>query len=120
MEQSPMNISMELWNSWNIVAIEGKFIVKFVADIRKALELLKDQTNPKIAFDLSKTTHLDSCAMTLILNYQNRLKEKEGGLVAFGPNEDIMGIITIVGLDSFVPIYHTRADFERSITSGRQ
>jgi anti-anti-sigma regulatory factor len=58
--------------------------------------------------------------MTLMLNYQNRLKEKQGGLVVFGVNEDIMGIITIVGFDSFVPIYRSRADFERSMTAGRQ
>jgi anti-anti-sigma factor len=119
MEQPPVKISSEVWNSWNIIAIEGKFVIKFVAEIRKVLEPLKEQAAPKIALDLSKTTHLDSSAMTLMLNYQNRLKEKDGGMVVFGANEDIMGIITIVGFDSFVPIYRTRADFERSIKSGK-
>jgi anti-anti-sigma factor len=120
MEQSPIKVSAESWNSWNIVAIDGKFVIKFVAEIRKVLEPLKEQQTPKIALDLTNTTHLDSSAMTLMLNYQNRLKEKQGGLVVFGVNEDIMGIITIVGFDSFVPIYRSRADFERSMTAGRQ
>ena len=120
MEQPPVKISSEVWNSWNIIAIEGKFVIKFVSEIRKVLEPIKAQETPKIALDLSKTTHLDSSAMTLMLNYQNRLKEKKGGMVVFGANEDIMGIITIIGFDSFVPIYRTRADFERSIQSEKQ
>lgn len=108
----------EAWNSWNIVSIEGKFVIKIVAEIRKVLEPLKDKAKPRIALDLTKTTHLDSSAMTLMLNYQNRLKEKDGGLVVFGANEDIMGIITIVGFDSFVPIFRTREDFERNANNG--
>ncbi len=109
-----MKVSTEAWNSWDIVAIEGKFVVKFVAEIRKLLEQLKEKTKPKIALDLTGTTHLDSSAMTLMLNFQNRLKEKQGELVVFGVNEDIMGIITIVGFDSFVPIFRSRVDFERN------
>ena len=120
MEQPPVKISSEVWNSWNIIAIEGKFVIKFVAEIRKVLEPIKEQAAPKIALDLSKTTHLDSSAMTLMLNYQNRLKEKKGGMVVFGANEDIMGIITIIGFDSFVPIFRTRADFENSVKSEKQ
>ena len=120
MELSPVKISSEEWNSWNIIAIEGKFVIKFVTEIRKVLEPLKEQAAPKIALDLSKTTHLDSSAMTLMLNYQNRLKEKNGSMVVFGANEDIMGIITIIGFDSFVPIYRTRADFERGVQSEKQ
>ena len=120
MEQPPVKISSEVWNSWNIIAIEGKFVIKFVAEIRKVLEPIKEQETPKIALDLSKTTHLDSSAMTLMLNYQNRLKEKKGGMVVFGANEDIMGIITIIGFDSFVPIFRTRADFENSVKSEKQ
>jgi anti-anti-sigma factor len=119
MEESPLKVSVESWNSWNIVTIEGKFVIKFVAEIRKELEPLKEKPAPYIALDLTKTTHLDSSAMTLMLNYQNRLKEKQGGLAVFGVNEDIMGIISIVGFDSFVPIHRSRADFERSVTASR-
>jgi anti-anti-sigma factor len=113
MEQPVMKINTERWQSWDIVSIEGKFVIKFVAEIRKMLEPMKDRESPKIALDLTKTTHLDSSAMTLMLNFQGRLKEKNGGMALFGANEDIMGIITIVGFDSFVPLFRTRADFER-------
>ncbi len=119
MDQTAIKISTEKWHSWNIIKIEGKFVIKFVAEIRKAFETVKDGPSPKIALDLSQTTHLDSSAMTLMLNFQNRLKEKNGGMALFGANEDIMGIITIVGFDSFVPIYRTREDFERSVAANQ-
>ncbi len=120
MDQTVTNVATESWKSWTIVSIEGKFVIKYVAEIRKVLEPLKDNPIPRIALDLTRTTHLDSSAMTLMLNYQNRLKEKQGGLVLYGVNEDIMGIITIVGFDSFVPIYRSRADFERNVDAGNQ
>jgi anti-sigma B factor antagonist len=119
MDQAVIKISTEKWRSWNIVKIEGKFVIKFIAEIRKAFEAVKDDPSPKIALDLSQTTHLDSSAMTIMLNFQNRLKEKNGGMALFGANEDILGIITIVGFDSFVPIYRTRQDFERSVAAGQ-
>jgi len=117
MDQPVMKINTEQWQAWDIVSIEGKFVIKFVAEIRKHLEPLKDRVTPRIALDLTKTTHLDSSAMTLMLNFQSRLKEKNGGMVLFGANDDIMGIITIVGFDSFVPIYRTRPDFERGVAA---
>ena len=120
MEELPIKVSVEQWNSWHIVTIEGKFVIKFVSEIRKELEPIKEKPNPRVALDLTKTTHLDSSAMTMMLNYQNRLKEKQGGLVVFGVNEDIMGIITIVGFDAFVPIHRSRADFEQSVTAGQK
>jgi anti-anti-sigma factor len=114
MQETNITITKEIWNGWHIISIKGKFVVKFVAEIRKVLEPFKDQNAPKIALDFTNTTHLDSSAMTLMLNFQNRLKEKNGRMVIFGANEDIMGIITIVGFDSFVPIYKNRADFEKN------
>jgi anti-anti-sigma factor len=119
MEQPVMKITSERWQSWDIVSIEGKFVIKFVAEIRKLLDPMKDREFPKIALDLTATTHLDSSAMTLMLNFQSRLKEKNGGMAIYGANEDIMGIITIVGFDSFVPIFRTRTDFERSVTANK-
>lgn len=115
MEQPSVKVSAVVWQSWHIISIEGKFVIKNIADIRQVLDPLKNEARPKIALDLSKTTHLDSSAMTLMLNFQNRLKESGGKLVVFGANEDIAGIINIVGFDTFVPMYRTRADFDRTV-----
>jgi anti-anti-sigma factor len=115
MEEPSLKIDTGVWQSWHIITIQGKFVIKNIAEIRKVLEPLKGEGRPKIALDLTKTTHLDSSAMTLMLNFQGRLKENGGNLVVFGANEDITGIINIVGFDSFVPMFRTRADFDRSV-----
>jgi len=119
MEQAPTKISTETWQNWDIVSIDGKFVIKYVTEIRKILEPLKDKVTPHIALNLGKTSHLDSSAMTLMLNFQSHLKELNGGMVVFGANDDITGIITIVGFDSFVPIFRTREDFERNAAANK-
>ncbi len=119
MEQIPTKISTETWQNWSIVAIEGKFVIKNITEIRKVLEPLKDKEKPHIALDFSKTSHLDSSAMTLMLNFQSRLKDQDGVMVVFNANDDITGIITIVGFDSFVPIFRTREDFERNAAANK-
>jgi anti-anti-sigma factor len=115
MDEVVMNIHTEKWQSWNIVSLEGKFGINFVGEIRKALESLSDGISPKIALDLSLANHLDSTGLTLIMNFQSRLKKKNGSMVLFGVNEDNMEIIKTIGFDSIVPIYRTRPDFERSV-----
>jgi anti-anti-sigma factor len=110
-----MIIEVKSFENWFIVSLDGKFIVKYLSQIRKAIEPLEKMDLPLIAFDLSATTHMDSSAITLIMNYNKELLLKNGKLVLFGANEDITGIINIVGLDAAVPLYKTQADFELSV-----
>jgi STAS domain. len=110
-----MKIDIRSFEKWYIVSLEGKFIVKYIAQVRKVIEPLEKMEQPLVAFDFSATTHMDSSAITLIMNYNRRLVAKKGKLVLFGANEDITGIINIVGLDSTVPLYKTHADFELSV-----
>lgn len=110
-----MKIDIKSFENWRIVSFEGKFIVKYIAQIRKVIEPLEKMDLPLIAFDLSATTHMDSSAITLIMNYNKLLLAKKGKLVLFGANEDITGIINIVGLDVTVPLFKTHADFELSV-----
>jgi anti-anti-sigma factor len=110
-----MKTEIKSFENWRIISLEGKFIVKYIAQIRKAIEPFEKMDIPLVAFDLSATTHMDSSAITLIMNYHKRLLFKKGKLVLFGANEDITGIINIVGLDVSVPLYKTHADFELSV-----
>jgi len=112
-----MNIRTEEWQSWSIASVEGRFGVRFVAEFRKTLEDLSERPFPKIALDLSKAAHLDSSALNVILIFQLRLKKKSGCVVLFGANEDNMNIIKTIGVDSVVPIYNTRLDFERNVAA---
>jgi anti-anti-sigma factor len=119
MDEVVMNIHTEKWQSWSIVSLEGKFGINFIGEIRKTLESLSDGITPKIALDLSLAKHLDSTGLTLMLNFQSRLKNKNGRMVLFGVNEDNMDIINTIGFDSVVPIYRTRLDFEQGVAANQ-
>lgn len=110
-----MKTEIKSFDNWRVVSFEGKFIVKYIAQIRKVIEPLEKIDLPLVAFDFSATTHMDSSAITLIMNYHKRLLLKKGKLVLFGANDDITGIINIVGLDITVPLFKTHADFELSV-----
>jgi len=107
-----MEISTEQWNSWKIIAMQGKFVLKNSSEIRKALESELDAVHPQIAVDLSKVSHLDSSGLSLLVSIQNQIKEKKGNFVLFGANRDLAEIMNIVGFDHLAPHYADRSEFE--------
>ncbi|MFP4162343.1 MAG: STAS domain-containing protein [Chitinispirillaceae bacterium] len=107
-----MNTSKEKLSEWHIISLEGKFVIKQLMKIRKILtEIEIKECSPKIAFDLSKTSYLDSSAITAMLNLRKRLLPKNGRFVLFGPNEDILDILSIVGFDKLIPVYSSLETF---------
>ncbi len=113
-----MNVSTEKWNMWDIVAIEGAFVVRVLSDIRKVFEDIEKNPNPHVALDLTTTSYIDSSAITLLLNFQKRLKNANGRMVIFGPSEDIEGIFAIVNLEESVSILQSREEFESTCQAG--
>ncbi len=109
-----MNISTEKWNNWDLVAIEGAFVVRVLSEIRKVFEKTEQKPAPKVAMDFTNTSYIDSSAITLLLNFQKRLYNAQGEMVIFGPSEDIQGIFSIVNFDESVTIYTTRSEFENA------
>ena len=110
-----MKISVQSFDAWRIVAMEGKFVLKHFAQIKKSLGSLEQTEGPLVALDFSGLTHMDSSAITLIVNYRQKLASKNGKLVLFGANNDITGILSMVGLDLAVPVFKTAGDFELGV-----
>ncbi|MBD3390673.1 MAG: STAS domain-containing protein, partial [Chitinivibrionales bacterium] len=63
----------------------------------------------------SNTTYIDSSAITLMLNYQKSVQEKNGNVVVFGASEDAKSIFSIVGLDTSITVFDTRGQFEEAV-----
>jgi anti-anti-sigma factor len=110
-------IAVEKQQEWYIVAMTGKFVVKTLALVRKTFNSIQSRKNLSIALDLTRVTQIDSSALTVILNLQKRLQQKNGRAALIGPNEVIKETLFMVGFNLAVPIYHTRADFEQSVCS---
>ncbi|MDG5816103.1 STAS domain-containing protein [Chitinispirillales bacterium ANBcel5] len=101
-----MKVYNEFRHNWQLVRVEGKFVVKHLLEIRKLLE--DTNSNPvskKVAFDLSSTQYLDSSALQLMLNLKKRLDANGGEFAVCNPNEEIKEIFSIVGFDRIIAIY---------------
>ncbi len=113
-----MKISTEKYGKWQIVTIEDSFVVKHLNEIKKVLEPIEKRGVFHIAINLSKTTYIDSSAITVMLNFQKRLEKVKGDLVIFNANQDISDIFSIINLDNFIKIFPTRSEFEKEIDKG--
>jgi anti-anti-sigma factor len=113
-----MDIETIAFEGWRIVVLDGRFVIKYLGKVRRKLEKIEKRPRPLVAFDLTKTTWMDSGAITLVLNFCKRIRGKSGNLALFGANRDITGIIAIVGLDTKVRCYGSAEDFRRTVLGG--
>jgi anti-anti-sigma factor len=110
-----MDISISSFGIWQIILLKGKFLMKAISNMTKTFENSEKNGKINIAIDLSQTTHIDSSALACIMQQYRHLSKKNGKLVLLGANEDIADIISIVGLDSTIPVFKTKADFIKSV-----
>ena len=107
-----MEISESERGGWCIVALHGKFIVRNLTAVRRVLEKTEAGSWRGIALDMGGISQVDSSAITLLVNFQRRLIQKNGLLVLFGMRSEIAEIFSIVGIDRLFRICTDRADFE--------
>ena len=112
-----LSVAVEKQHEWYIIVLTGKFVVKTIAMVRKVFESIQSRKSTGIALDLTHVSQIDSSALTVILNLQKRLQQKNGRAALIGPNEVIKETLFMVGFNLAVPIYNTRADFELSAGS---
>jgi anti-anti-sigma factor len=112
-----LSISTEKWRDWNIVHLDGKFVVQSFALVRSTFDAIETGTAPNAAIDMGGIAQIDSSALTIILNFQKRLEGKHGKLAIFGPNAIIKDTLMLVGFNKVVPVFSTRAMFEQSAGS---
>lgn len=103
-------IHKSAWNDWTIVSISGRFTVQNILRVKTFFDALMTDSELKIGIDLSKTTYLDSSAITILLNFNRRCSERSGKVVLFGLASDIEAILSIVGIDKIVKTVKTIDD----------
>ncbi len=107
-----MMINESTLHSWRIITLRGKFVIKNLALIRRHFEEAEKAPLPCIAIDMSEVSQLDSSAITILVNFQRRIIQRDGLLVLFGMRSDITEIFSIVGIDKLFRICNNREDFE--------
>jgi anti-anti-sigma factor len=107
-------IKREKWGEWEILILNGNFVVKSFSLMREHFAEIEAAPGPKVAIDLSQVGQIDSSALTVLLNFQKRLREKNGQIVIIGPSAEIRETLFLVGFNLAVPVYDTREHFEKS------
>ena len=107
-----MEINESVYNGWGVIAMKGKFVVRNLTRIRKVFERAEGEELPKVALDMSGVLEVDSSAITILVNFQRRIIQKDGLLVLFGLQPGITEIFSIVGIDKLFRICTTRENFE--------
>jgi anti-anti-sigma factor len=112
-----LSVAVKELNGWHCIVLTGKFVVKTLSVVRKVFDSLQSRKILHIALDLSCVTQIDSSALTVMLNLQKRLQQKNSRMALIGPNEMIKETLFMVGFNLAVPIYNTLAEFEQSVSS---
>jgi anti-anti-sigma factor len=73
-----------------------------------------------VALDLSKVRSLNSNAIGLFINANQKLKAAGTGLYIVAPTPDVYEVMTLVSLEDHVPIYQEWAAFQKEVVAQYQ
>jgi anti-anti-sigma factor len=106
-----MIICEELLHSWFIITLQGKFIIRNLTMIRKHFDKAEKISIPDVAIDMEGVTQIDSSAITILVNFQRRIIQRDGRLVLFGLRSDIAEIFSIVGIEKMFRMCKSKDGF---------
>jgi len=114
-----MKIRLEQTGSWDIVAIEGAMLMTKLSHTPPIFGVLGEKQGARVALDLSRTEAMDSGALSILVALKKQVQKNAGELVVVAPSEEIRVLFGIVGFDSRIPVFDTRADFASHVARTR-
>ena len=82
-----------------------------IAEIGATLNALIDETeHPRLLLDFASVDHLSSAALGMLINANNRIKQRNGQLRLANIKSQIFEVFRITKLDRLFRIYGTRAE----------
>jgi anti-sigma B factor antagonist len=88
-----------------------------IAEIGATLNALIDEgDNPRLLLDFANVDHLSSAALGMLINVNNRVKQRNGQLRLANIKPQIFEVFVITKLNKLFKIMPTRADALASIT----
>jgi anti-sigma B factor antagonist len=80
------------------------------------ISMIDESENPRILLDFSSVDHLSSAALGMLININNRVKQRNGQLRLTGIKPQILEVFVITKLNKLFRIYPTRTEAQASIT----
>ncbi len=88
-----------------------------IAEIGATLSSLIDEgDNPRVLLDFANVDHLSSAALGMLINANNRVKQRNGQLRLTNIKPQIFEVFVITKLNKLFKIHPTRADALSSFT----
>ena len=82
-----------------------------IAEIGASLNALIDEADgPKLLLDFANVDHLSSAALGMLINANNRVKQRNGQLRLTNIKPQIFEVFVITKLNKLFKIHHSRAD----------
>ena len=82
-----------------------------ISEIGMTLDTLIDEVlSPKLLLDFSNVDHLSSAALGMLINANNKVKQKNGQLRLSSIREQILEVFVITKLNRLFKIFPTRED----------
>jgi anti-anti-sigma factor len=85
-------------------------LLEFKREISKAIE-----TKQAVALDMGAVRSLNSNAIGLFINASLKLKAVGACLYLLAPTPDVYEVMALVSLEEQIPIYLSRADFQKEV-----
>ena len=92
--------------------VQDDELTRFELDI---FSLIRKHPRVRLAVDFSKTFHVSSRALGLLVAFRKEINEAGGRIVLFGINPAIGKVMEVTRLDTLIPIFPDEGDARQSL-----
>jgi anti-sigma B factor antagonist len=98
-----------------VIAVAGEADLYSAPELRRELEAAIEAGGRDIVVDLTKTTFIDSTALSVLVEATKRLRPDGGRLALVCVDQNLVKIFRITALDRLFPLFASRADAVQSL-----
>ncbi|MFH0880458.1 MAG: STAS domain-containing protein [Lentisphaerota bacterium] len=105
-----LGIRVEAEDSISIVRLAGSIDAANLSDFENILESVCSGSRPRVLLDCHKLAYVNSTSYDLLFHFHRICKTHRGRLGLFGVPKKIMPILKLLGLDSILSLFSTKAE----------
>jgi anti-sigma B factor antagonist len=103
-------------NGAYVIAVAGEADLYSAPRLEAELEAAIAAGGREIVVDLTRTTFIDSTALSVLVDATKRLRPEGGRILLVCVDKNLVKIFRITALDRLFPIFASRADAVRSVS----
>jgi anti-sigma B factor antagonist len=99
----------------HVIAVAGEADLYSAPELKRALDEAIEAGGRDIVVDLTRTTFLDSTALSVLVEATKRLRPDGGRVALVCVDRNLVKIFRITALDRLFPLFSSRAEAVRSL-----